>query len=633
MYLAKELLHQLSDPNLSTVQRARLRCQLAQQLELAGNFELAREAMGELWQQIGDRPLLEGLDEETEGQVLLRAGALTGYIGSANQVPGSQEMAKNLISESYARFQRLENSQRVAEAQIEIAVCYWREGSFDEARVMLQEAISKLDDTNMDLRAIALIRIALVETFANRLHDAFRIQNDSAVFFEAITNDVLKGKFHHLFGSVLDRLATAEQRQDYRDRALIEYTAASFYFEQARLSRYQACVENNLGFLFGKIGKFAEAHEHLDHAQALFTSLKDKTHLAQVDETRARVMLAEGRVSEAEKMVRVAVRIFESSGEQSLLAEALTTQGIALARLDDKDKAYLVLERATKLAEHAGDPESAGEALLVMIEELRASLSGHVLNVAVEHACELLENSQDMAKLKRLINCTRHTISSARLPASVDWANFSFNDAVLRYEAHIIKLALRDSGGAVTRAAHLLGFKHHQSLISLLNGRHKALRFGPKPIAPRRRSIMRKLDTSRSRASEIDSGTRTVRILHVEDNRTVAEAVKETLELEGWEVETCTDGAAALKKILDDTHYDLLLLDYDLPGVSGIELVRRARSVAHRENTPIIVLSAALGEAEAREAGANEFLHKPEDIRNLVETITRLLSSAEDLKT
>ena len=144
---------------------------------------------------------------------------------------------------------------------------------------------------------------------------------------------------------------------------------------------------------------------------------------------------------------------------------------------------------------------------------------------------------------------------------------------------------------------------------------------------------MRKLDTSRSRASEIDSGTRTVRILHVEDNRTVAEAVKETLELEGWEVETCTDGAAALKKILDDTHYDLLLLDYDLPGVSGIELVRRARSVAHRENTPIIVLSAALGEAEAREAGANEFLHKPEDIRNLVETITRLLSSAEDLKT
>ena len=105
----------------------------------------------------------------------------------------------------------------------------------------------------------------------------------------------------------------------------------------------------------------------------------------------------------------------------------------------------------------------------------------------------------------------------------------------------------------------------------------------------------------------------------------MADAVKESLELEGWEVETCADGAAALQKILETTTYDVLLLDYDLPGVSGIELVRRARSVAHRKDTPIIVLSVALGEAAAREAGANKFLHKPEDIRGLVETIKELV--------
>ena len=99
-----------------------------------------------------------------------------------------------------------------------------------------------------------------------------------------------------------------------------------------------------------------------------------------------------------------------------------------------------------------------------------------------------------------------------------------------------------------------------------------------------------------------------IKVLHVEDNKVVADAVKEMLELEGWEVETCADGAVALQKILGSTAYDVLLLDYDLPGVTGIELVRRARSVAHRENTPIIVLSVALGEAAAREAGANKFL-------------------------
>src|SRR6185295_13756710 len=104
-------------------------------------------------------------------------------------------------------------------------------------------------------------------------------------FFEGLTNNVLKGKFHHLYGTALKNLGIAEQRQDYIDQALIEYAAASFYFEEAGLSRHQACVENNLGFLFGTIEKFNEAHDHLDRAQALFTTLKDKVHLAQVDET------------------------------------------------------------------------------------------------------------------------------------------------------------------------------------------------------------------------------------------------------------------------------------------------------------------------------------------------------------
>ncbi len=127
--------------------------------------------------------------------------------------------------------------------------------------------------------------------------------------------------------------------------------------------------------------------------------------------------------------------------------------------------------------------------------------------------------------------------------------------------------------------------------------------------------------------------TYAVKVLHVEDNKVIADAVKETLELEGWEVETCADGAAGLEKILGPISYDVLLLDYDLPGVGGIELVRRARSVAHRQDTPIILLSVALGEAAAREAGANKFLHKPEDIGSLVETIAGLLGSAEDRQT
>jgi tetratricopeptide (TPR) repeat protein len=192
--------------------------------------------------------------------------------------------------------------------------------------------------------------------------------------FEKSTNSVLKGKFHYGFGMLLRKLGTADRRDAYVDQAFIEYAAASFYFEQAGLARYEGFVESNLGFLFCVIGKFAKAHEHLDRAQALFTSLKDKVHLAQVDETRARVLLAEGRPGEAEKMVRASVRTLEKGGEQTLLAEALTTHGVALARLKDVEQARSTLERAIEIAEQAGDPESAGQATLVMIEQLEAHL-------------------------------------------------------------------------------------------------------------------------------------------------------------------------------------------------------------------------------------------------------------------
>src|SRR5688572_7409485 len=84
----RDLLHQILDPNLSSNERAQLRCQLAAQLEHAGNYEAAQDAMGELWQGVGTRPDFQGLDRRTAADVLLRVGALTGSVGSTKQIEG-----------------------------------------------------------------------------------------------------------------------------------------------------------------------------------------------------------------------------------------------------------------------------------------------------------------------------------------------------------------------------------------------------------------------------------------------------------------------------------------------------------------------------------------------------------------
>jgi hypothetical protein len=97
MNLATETLHLITDPALTLDEQAQLRCRSAKQLEELGKYEGAREALGELWQCVGERPMIEGLDQRIAAEVLLRAGVLTGWIGSVEQIEGTQEAAKNLI--------------------------------------------------------------------------------------------------------------------------------------------------------------------------------------------------------------------------------------------------------------------------------------------------------------------------------------------------------------------------------------------------------------------------------------------------------------------------------------------------------------------------------------------------------
>ena len=595
-----------------------------------GSFETAREAMGELWAGVGTRPVLDELGEATAAEVLMRVGALTGWLGSAKQIEGSQEAAKNLITESIAKFEVLEDVGKVAEAQTEVAFCYWRQGSFDEARVWLQEALSRLPpDTHNEVRAVALLRLAIVEMWAKRFHEALRIHVDFAPLFESIGSDALKGKRHHEFAFLLRNLGATEKRPDYIDRALIEYTAASYHFEQAGAApRYQGCIENNLGYLYSTIGKFREAHEHLDRAQALFTGMKDISRTAGVDETRAKVLLAEGRINEAERLARSAVRILERGGEQSLLAEALTTHGIALARGGNMKDALPTLKRAVEAADTAGDIESAGLAALTIVEELGDHLPADELTAAYDRAAELLSRSGNQEYKDRLIAASRLVLFLiGEHPTPPTWKGFDFNKAVLRFEARIIKLALMETGGIVARAATLLGLKR-QALDSMLkgSGRHTALAKMRAPIRPRLKSLMFR--------DEVDClDMRAVVVLHVEDDAAISEPVSIVLHDEGWSVETCTTGAAALEKLRSGERFDVLIFDNKLPDTTGIELIRQTRALAHRQQTPIIMLSGDEVEADAYRAGANEFLRKPGDLDSIPETVARLLARKKGKET
>ncbi len=617
------------------MERARAACRTAKQLEKVGDYDGAYAAMAEFWPDREKPPNLEDLDELTKAEVLLRLGALAGWMGASDQAQDSQELAKDFITKSIEIFEGLGAAERVAEAHGDLALCYWRQGAYDEARVNLDTALARLGGKPSDLRAVLLIRAGVIETWAQKPEQAMQYYEQAAPLVESSSDHALKGTFHNEYGLVYRRLAAPENREDYLDRALLEYTAASFHFGEAGNSRYVAFVELNLGFLYFTIKRFQEAHHHLDRARSLLLDLKDVGTAAQVDETRARTLLAEGRLRDAERMIKGAIKVLEKGDQQAVLAEALITYGAIAARMGNHARAALLLQRAIVMAETVGDREGSGRAHLTIVEELGGHTPLKQLAEVYGSAVALLDRSQDPTTNKRLIACARRVIDAflaeeqhPTSPPEVDsWQGFSLRAEIRKIEKLLIERALRDAGGSVTKASQLLGFRHHQSLIGLINSRHRELLPQRSIVRRRRRHLFSEPKRTRKKVATANSEN-LLTVLHVEDHKPVARLVKDALA-DGYRVQSCANGLAALDFLKTDTRVDVLIVDNNLPGISGLELVLRGRSLVHRRNLPIIMLAGDDVEKEAWRAGVDAFLPKSEAANQLAATVKRLLAEKD----
>ena len=133
-----------------------------------------------------------------------------------------------------------------------------------------------------------------------------------------------------------------------------------------------------------------------------------------------------------------------------------------------------------------------------------------------------------------------------------------------------------------------------------------------------------------STASDIQrparSATRPYALL-VEDESALVELIRYNLEKEGYEIATATDGEEALIMI-DERLPDILLLDWMLPKLAGIEVCRRLRSRPSTRNLPIIMLTAKAEESDrirGLDTGADDYLTKPFSISELTARIRAVM--------
>ena len=118
-----------------------------------------------------------------------------------------------------------------------------------------------------------------------------------------------------------------------------------------------------------------------------------------------------------------------------------------------------------------------------------------------------------------------------------------------------------------------------------------------------------------------------LKMLIVEDEEALLDLLKFNFNKEGYKIDTATDGEIALEKILHKPP-DIIILDWMLPKLSGIELCRRIRKNKEHKNIPIIMLTAK-GEEEDKlrglETGADDYITKPFSVNELVARVKAVL--------
>lgn len=420
------------------------------ELERCGKYDEALRQLEEIWDGIKDFSLLRDFPPEIAAELILRCGTLTGYIGHQKQFDDSQEKSKNLVSDARRRFLELQNFEKVAEAEVHLALCYSRKGQKAEAEIWVNEALSHKISEQSFPRLHACIVKSLIFFDTGRYNEIIKLlELENTNFVEFGCNRLL-GDYYNYFGLALRNLGE-------NDLALEKYEKARVLHQKSGNKFYLGTIENNIAYLCKKKGLFTKAHQAIDNAIELFRYLEDKTREAFALDTKAQIFYAEERYFECTQAINKAIENLEPGENKAYLVEAMQTKIRALIAQDDIFAATECLIKAENIAKTNISEDEAEKIKRVFETAIRRSKTIFLTNIyGKNESFDLIDSVERLPQDLKLI-----------LPPSIShyndfqaiWINNSYLD---KYGLEKGCIALVASNSAEIKRGDLVAVVDHE---------------------------------------------------------------------------------------------------------------------------------------------------------------------------
>ena len=354
-----------------------------QKLERQGRFAEALKDCLVVVDREAHIPALETASREERAELLLRYGALIGFLGANSQIANSQEQSKDLLTQALAEFIAIGDEEKISECENYLAISYARLGEFNEARVWLDSSFARSIPTLSEPRIAWYGIVSWIQNDQKRYSDTISL-------LVSVENEVLAFDDPYLLGIYYSNLGIALKDSGRHSEALSSFEKARLYHKISKHKIYSGTVENNIALLYRDLRDLPKAHAAIDRAISTFSKAGDKTRSGYALDTKANIFLTQSDLTSALDAIDRSIDILKRGENALFRVQSLLTRAKILLHMDRFADATMTLLEAIDIQRVKVGEDSARQ----LIDEFEAEWKQLQPNTSLSKAVVSTDNRE-----------------------------------------------------------------------------------------------------------------------------------------------------------------------------------------------------------------------------------------------